>query len=86
LAQSHRQASRRLLEIAGEQQGYFAAKQAKTAGFAENMHPYHVRACNWVGEYRGIYRLALYPITDWSELALLGTVVAEPQRGDLGCI
>ena len=70
MARSHREASRRLFEIADQQQGYFTAKQAKAAGFAENTHPYHVKAGNWVREHRGIYRLALYPWTDRPDLAL----------------
>jgi predicted transcriptional regulator of viral defense system len=70
MAQSHREASRRLFEYADQQQGFFTAKQAKAAGFAENTHPYHVRVGNWIREHRGIYRLALYPITDRTDLAL----------------
>ena len=70
MAQSHWEASRRLFECADQQQGYFTAKQAKAAGFAENTHPYHVRVGNWLREHRGIYRLALYPITDRPDLAL----------------
>src|ERR1039457_757801 len=70
MAQSHREASRRLFEIADQQQGYFTAKQAKAAGFAENTHPYHVRAGNWIREHRGIYRLALYTMTDRPELTV----------------
>jgi hypothetical protein len=70
MAQSHRDASRRLFEIAEGQQGFFTAKQAKAAGFAENTHPYHVRAGNWLREYRAIYRLALFPWTDRPDLAL----------------
>jgi predicted transcriptional regulator of viral defense system len=70
MAQSHREAARRLFEVADQQQGYFTAKQAKAAGFAENTHPYHVKAGNWVREHRGIYRLALYPMTDRPELAV----------------
>ena len=70
MAQSHREASRRLFEVADLQQGYFTAKQAKSAGFAENTHPYHVKAGNWLREHRGIYRLALYPWTDRPDLAL----------------
>ena len=57
----HRAAQRRLFEVAHDQQGFFTAKQAKAAGFAENTHPYHVQAGNWIREYRGIYRLALFP-------------------------
>lgn len=70
MAQSHREASRRLFEFAVGQQGFFTTKQAKAAGFAENTHPYHVRVGNWTREHRGIYRLAPYPTTDWPELAL----------------
>jgi predicted transcriptional regulator of viral defense system len=70
MAQSHREASRRLFEFAEQQQGYFTTKQAKAAGFAENTHPYHVQVGNWIREHRGIYRMALFPTTDRPELAL----------------
>ena len=70
MAQSHREASRRLFEIAEQQQGFFTTKQAKAAGFAENTHPYHVQVGNWIREHRGIYRLALFPTTDRPELVL----------------
>jgi predicted transcriptional regulator of viral defense system len=70
MAQSHREASRRLFEIAEQQQGFFTTKQAKAAGFAENTHPYHVQVGNWIREHRGIYRLALFPVTDRPELVL----------------
>ncbi len=70
MAQSHREASRRLFEIAEQQQGFFTTKQAKAAGFAENTHPYHLQVGNWVREYRGIYRLALFPAADRPDLVL----------------
>ena len=70
MAQSHREASRRLFEIAEEQQGFFTTKQAKAAGFAENTHPYHVQVGNWIREYRGIYRLVLFPAADRPDLVL----------------
>lgn len=70
MAQSHREASRRLFEVAEQQQGFFTTKQAKAAGFAENTHPYHVQAANWVREHRGIYRLALFPTPDRPDLVL----------------
>src|ERR1700720_1112631 len=70
MAQSHREASRRLFEVAEQQQGFFTTKQAKAAGFAENTHPYHVQVGNWTREHRGIYRLALFPTTDRPELVL----------------
>jgi hypothetical protein len=41
-AQSLREASRRLFDLAEQQQGFFTTKRAKAAGFAENTHPYHV--------------------------------------------
>lgn len=59
---------RRLYEIAEGQQGFFTTKQAKAAGFAENTHPYHVHVGNWLREYRGIYRLAMFPATDHPDL------------------
>src|SRR5258706_8622911 len=70
MAQSHREALRRLFDIADQQQGYFTTKQAKTAGFAENTHSYHVRVGNWAREHRGIYKLVLYPWTERPDLAL----------------
>jgi predicted transcriptional regulator of viral defense system len=70
MAQSHREASQRLFEYALEQQGFFTTKQAKDAGFAENTHPYHVKAGNWIREHRGIYRLAQFPPADRPDLVL----------------
>lgn len=70
MANSHREASRRLFDLAQEQQGFFTTKQAKAAGFAENTHPYHVQAGNWVREHRGIYRLAQFPTSDRPDLVL----------------
>ena len=70
MAQSHREASRRLFDFAEQQQGFFTTKQAKAAGFAENTHPYHVQAGNWIREHRGIYRLALFPASDRPDLVL----------------
>src|SRR5260370_11943454 len=60
----------RLYETAEAQQGFFTTKQAKAAGYAENTHPYHVQAGNWIREHRGIYRLAMFPATDHPDLAL----------------
>jgi predicted transcriptional regulator of viral defense system len=70
MAQSHREASRRLFEVAERQQGFFSTKQARASGFAENTHPYHVQVGNWIREHRGIYRLALFPATDRPDLVL----------------
>ena len=70
MAQSHREASQRLFELAQQHQGFFTTKEAKAAGFSENTHPYHVQAGNWIREHRGIYRLAQFPLTDRPDLTL----------------
>ena len=70
MAQSHREASRRLFDFAQQQQGFFTTKQAKAAGFAENTHPFHVQVGNWVREHRGIYRLTLFPTAERPDLVL----------------
>jgi predicted transcriptional regulator of viral defense system len=70
MARSHLEASRRLFDLAEQQQGFFTTKQAKAAGFAENTHSYHVQTGNWIREYRGIYRLALFPTSDRPDLVL----------------
>src|SRR6202040_2869574 len=56
-----KEAAKRLYEIVEDQQGFFTTKQAKAVGFAENTHPYHVQAGNWIREHRGIYRLGSFP-------------------------
>jgi predicted transcriptional regulator of viral defense system len=68
MPRNHRDAERRLFEVAEGQQGFFTAKQAKAAGFAENTHPYHVQVGNWIREHRGIYRLALFPTAEHPDL------------------
>jgi predicted transcriptional regulator of viral defense system len=68
MLRQHRDAQRRLFEVAGAHEGFFTAKQAKAAGFAENTHPYHVHVGNWIREHRGIYRLALFPHAEHPDL------------------
>ena len=63
-------AAKRLYEVAEGQEGFFTTKQAKAAGFAENTHPYHVQAGNWIREHRGIYRLASFPQGERPDLML----------------
>jgi predicted transcriptional regulator of viral defense system len=63
-------AAKQLYETAEGQQGFFTTKQAKAAGFAENTHPYHVQAGNWIREHRGIYRLASFPQNERPDLIL----------------
>jgi predicted transcriptional regulator of viral defense system len=61
MERDRKKAASRLYETSEAQQGFFTTKQAKAAGFAENTHPYHVHAGNWIREHRGIYRLARFP-------------------------
>ena len=70
MRKERKEAAKRLYEIAEGQQGFFTTKQAKAAGFAENTHPYHIHAGNWIREHRGIYRLASFPRGERPDLML----------------
>lgn len=70
MSNGRKKAAKRLYEIGESQQGFFTTKQAKAAGFAENTHPYHVQAGNWIREHRGIYRLASFPRGERPDLML----------------
>ncbi len=70
MRKERKEAAKRLYEIAEGQQGFFTTKQAKAAGFAENTHPYHVHAGNWIREHRGVYRLASFPRDERPDLML----------------
>jgi predicted transcriptional regulator of viral defense system len=59
-----------LYQLAESQSGYFTTKQAATLGYASNKRIYHIRARNWIREHRGIYRLALFPEPERSDLML----------------
>ena len=59
-----------LYQLAESQNGYFTTKQAAAFGYASNKRIYHIRARNWVREHRGIYRLALFPEPERSDLML----------------
>jgi predicted transcriptional regulator of viral defense system len=59
-----------LYQLAESQSGYFTTKQAATLGYASNKRIYHIRAHNWIREHRGIYRLALFPEPERSDLML----------------
>jgi predicted transcriptional regulator of viral defense system len=54
--------SQRLYASAQHQGGFFTTRQAREAGFGDNVHSYHVRSGNWIREHRGIYRLAQFPL------------------------
>lgn len=66
----HFSPSRQLYESAQAQGGFFTTRQARAAGFKDNVHPYHVRAGNWIRERRGIYRLAQFPSAARPDLML----------------
>jgi predicted transcriptional regulator of viral defense system len=70
MERERREAAKRLYEIADDQQGFFTTKQAKVAGFADNTHPYHVQAGNWIRAHRGIYRLSSFPRGERPDLML----------------
>ena len=61
---------RDLFHVAQGQGGYFTAKQAAGLGYLAPKRNYHVHAGNWVREYRGIYRLALFPEPERPDLIL----------------
>src|SRR5476649_1763537 len=54
--------SQRLYVSAQHQGGFFTTRQAREAGFGDNVHSYHVRSGNWIRERRGVYRLAQFPL------------------------
>jgi predicted transcriptional regulator of viral defense system len=68
----------KLFRIAVAQGGYFTARQAKQAGFSDNNHSFHLRSGNWIREWRGIYRLARYPLQDDAQYALWGVWASGP--------
>lgn len=59
-----------LFEIAESQQGYFTFQQAVLAGFSDKNHAYHVKSGDWVRVFRGVFRLAKYPIGEREELVI----------------
>ncbi|HEY0256213.1 MAG TPA: hypothetical protein VGC39_02130 [Candidatus Methylacidiphilales bacterium] len=68
MKRSFKESQAKLFAIAQSQGGFFTAKQAESAGFASSHHGYHVQAGNWEHEYRGVFRLAHYPLGDRPDL------------------
>lgn len=60
----------RLYVIAERQQGYFTAAQAVACGYPTSSHVYHLKAGTWRREYRGIYRLVRFPMSDDAQYVL----------------
>lgn len=59
-----------LREVASGQHGFFTAKQAVEAGYADSVHAYHVKNGDWIKVHRGIYRLADQEQPPWPELVI----------------
>jgi len=59
-----RDKTERLYAIVEAQQGYFTSGQAVTCGYPTSNHVYHLRSGTWKREYRGIYRLARFPVAE----------------------
>ena len=67
---SSRERQAELYQLAESQGGYFTTKQAAAFGYTSGTRIYHVRAGNWVREYRSIYRLARFPEPERPDLIL----------------
>jgi predicted transcriptional regulator of viral defense system len=80
---NRRDAADAILAFAGEQQGYFTAKQAVSAGYSYQHQEYHLAAGNWLRVARGVYRLRTFPPQDREDLAVLSLLshnrAGEPQ-------
>jgi len=71
-----------LHQAAASQGGFFAAWQATAAGYNSKNHAYHVRVGHWIREWRGLYRLARYPLADDWQYSLWG-VWSMNRRGEI---
>jgi predicted transcriptional regulator of viral defense system len=71
-----------LYQTAASQGGFFTAWQATAAGYSSKNHVYHVRAGHWIREWRGLYRLARYPLADDWQYSLWG-VWSMNRRGEI---
>ena len=71
----------KLFRVAAAQGGYFTSRQARLAGFSDSNHGFHLRSGNWIREWRGIYRLARYPLREDAQYSLWG-VWASSRKGE----
>ena len=74
----------KLFRVAAAQGGYFTSRQARLAGFRDSNHIFHLRSGNWIREWRGIYRLARYPLREDAQYSLWGVWTSSRQGGPLG--
>jgi predicted transcriptional regulator of viral defense system len=71
MKRSSRDARGRLFTLAGEQGGYFTAKQAQEAGYDYPHLDYHVSCGNFVRAGHGLYRLPQLPLSEHDDLIRL---------------
>jgi predicted transcriptional regulator of viral defense system len=74
----------KLFRVAAAQGGNFTARQARLAGFSDSNHGFHLRSGNWIREWRGIYRLARYPLREDAQYSLWGVWASDRQGKPLG--
>lgn len=70
IIRSERDSAEELFRVAELQHGLFTAKQATAAGYSVQSQHHNAKVGNWIREYRGIYRLARYPQSEWANLML----------------
>ena len=58
----------RLRAVAAAQGGFFTATQAKSAGYIDEVHGYHVTRGHWKRHDRGIYSLVDVPLSPYAEV------------------
>ena len=66
-----RQAYRTLTAVAGDQGGYFTAKQAREAGYDYPHLKYHLSCGNFERVEHGLYRLPDLPVSDHDDMIRL---------------
>lgn len=71
MGRSSKASTASLYEVAAQQLGFFTTRQALAAGYADNVHPYHVQNGDWRRMMRGIYRLERFPESPHSELMII---------------
>jgi predicted transcriptional regulator of viral defense system len=72
----------RISFIAGEQAGYFTAKQAMSAGYSYADQHYQTGSGNWSRIDRGIYRLANYPTFPLRDDLIVMSLLSADRSGE----
>ncbi len=66
-----------LYEIAGQQAGYFSARQARQAGVSKALLSHHVKSGRFLRPRRGVYRLAHFPEMPHADLFIAWLAAGE---------